>query len=150
MVEAPPVGFDEAFFAWLDRASDDLSITFASQGGLAEPVIRQLEQQLAFPLPEDLLRFYSRFSVWGVLCDWHGWDDAKLRVRERSGFNLPLVPIDLRSYSSSGWDVVAAVESPWRYQVIACSRSTGELRNYESLRPYFIAQVEDEVKLCSE
>ena len=114
MVEAPPVGFDEAFFAWLDRASDDLSITFASQGGLAEPVIRQLEQQLAFPLPEDLLRFYSRFSVWGVLCDWHGWDDAKLRVRERSGFNLPLVPIDLRSYSSSGWDVVAAVESPWR------------------------------------
>ena len=150
MVEPPPAGFDEAFFAWLDRASKKLSISFASNGGLVEPVIRPSEQQLAFPLPEDIRRFYSRFSVWGVLRDWHGWDDTKLRIRQKSGINLPLVPIDRRSYSSSGWDVVAAVESPGQYQVIACRRSTGELRIYKSLRAYLIGQVEDEVSECSE
>jgi hypothetical protein len=149
MVE-PPIGFDEAFFVWLDRASEDLSISFASKGGLPKPVIRQLEQQLGFPLPEDLRQFYARYSVWGLLRDWHGWEGTKLHLSKRSGSNLPLLPIDQRSYSSTGWDVVAAVESPERYQVIASSRSTGELRIYESLRAYFIAEVEDEAKLCSE
>src|SRR5262249_11357391 len=83
-METAPVGFGEAFFAWLDRASDELSIDFASKGGLSEPDIRQLEQQLAIPLPEDIRRFYSRFSVWGVLRDWLGWDQTKLRVRQEA------------------------------------------------------------------
>src|SRR5262249_2588870 len=79
---------------------------------------------------------------------WLGPNEVARQATSR--LDLPRVPLDQRSYHSSRWAVVPGVESSGRYQVIACSRSTGELRIYESLRSYFIAQVEDEVKLSSE
>ena len=66
MLGLPPANFDEAFFAWLDRASDELSIDFASQGGLTDSEIRQVEEQLGFSLPTDIRRFYARYSIWAV------------------------------------------------------------------------------------
>lgn len=149
MVEKPPPGFDDDFFAWLELVSEALSIEFASRGGLLEADISRLEQQLGFPLPHDLRRFYTRFTPWGNLRDWTGWDDTKLRIRQASGVTSPLVPIDHRSYSANGWDVVAAVESPSQYEVVEYRRRTQEIRKYQSLRSYFIGQVFDEVSLCS-
>lgn len=149
VIEKPPLGFDEAFFAWLERVSEALSVEFASRGCLPEADISRLEQQLGFPLPQDIRRFYTRFTPWGNLRDWTGWDDRKLRIRNASGVQAPLVPIDHRSYSSNGWDVVAAVESPSRYEVVEYRRRTQEIRKCASLRSYFIGEVLDEVNLCS-
>ena len=147
MFEPPPPDFDDAFFSWLDRASDRLSVDFASKGDLVESEIVQIEDRLGFALPNDIRRFYLRYSVWGVLRNWTGWDRAETRVTQTTGIDLPLVPIDFRGYGSGGQDVLAAVESHSRYHVIACNRSTDNVRRYESLRSYFVAQVEDEVRL---
>lgn len=150
MVEKPPPGFDDAFFVWLERMSEALSVAFTSRGHLSEADIRRLEQHLGFPLPQDIRRFYTRFTPWGNLRDWTGWDDTMLRIRQASESETPLVPIDHRSYSANGWDVVAVVESPSQYEVVEYRRRTQEIRKYDSLRSYFIGEVLDEINLCSE
>jgi hypothetical protein len=152
MLEAPPDGFNEAFFAWLDRVSDELFVTFASKLDPKESnIAEEVEQRIGFPLPEDIRLFYSRYYVWGVFHastheEWVNWDQT-LRVKRKLGTHVPLVPIENGGCSAGGYAVLAAVESSERYWVIVYSRATGRvLHIYESLRAYFIGEVEDEVK----
>jgi hypothetical protein len=150
MNESPPLEFDTGFFDWLDRVSTRLLIDFASTKAPTEPDISlRVEQQLGFQLPEDIRRFYKRFSVWGVRIPWIGWGQTELQIRQGLPINVPLVPIDLRSYSSTGVDVVATVESPIQYTIIGFVRSTHEIRKYENLRTYFICQVNDEIRFTN-
>ena len=91
MNESPPLEFDNGFFDWLDRVSTRLLIDFASTKALTEPDISQrVEQQLGFQLPEDLRRFYERFSVWGTLIPWVGWEKTELQIRQ-------VLPLDRKS-----------------------------------------------------
>lgn len=145
MLDTPPDGFDTAFFAWLEQAEEELLVAFVSEGGWDEQTVAQLERSLGVVLPEDIRRFYSRCSVWGALHDWTGWDLVQARVRQLSDVDAPLVPIDLGCYGSGGQDVVAAVESPTRYRVLARDLSTGEVREFHSLRAYFVQEVQNEL-----
>jgi hypothetical protein len=101
VLEEPPAGFDEAFFAWLARMSEGLSIDFASRGSLPAAT-GELERRLGLPPPEDLRRFDARFTPWGVLRDWFGWDETVRQVRQASGGRAPLLPVDLEDVFDGG------------------------------------------------
>lgn len=140
----PPPGFDQLFFYWLDEMSEALSVQFASHGSVPEPDIAWLEQKISRPLPTDVRQFYARYSPWGVLRDWFGWESTARTLAEAIGETAQLVPIDCRSYSSQGRDTVAVTYGPEQYEVVERWRATGAVRRYPDLRSYFIAGVAEE------
>jgi hypothetical protein len=142
----PPTGFDEPFFHWLDWMAESLSIQFASPGSVPEPDLARLEQHIGRPVPAEIRRFYARYNPWGALRGWFGWESTERVVGGAVGATAPLVPIDCRSYSSRGWDTVAVVHGPERYEVVERWRATGVVRRYPDLRSYFIAGVTEECR----
>lgn len=146
MWRKPPPGFDNAFFVRLEAMIDVVDLQLVSFGGLSDFEISQIEERLGFDLSEDIRRFYRRYTPWGNTHAWYGWDETSQRIRAASGITLPLVPIDHRSYSSTGWDTVAAIESPDSYRVIFFKRPTSAIRFFRNLRRYYIAEVLAEIK----
>ena len=143
----PPPGFDDAFFVWLEEMIEVVDFQFVSRGCLRDSDCSRIEVRLWFSLPEDIRRFHRRYIPWEVRHDWSDWDETTQRIRATTGINLPLVPIDNHSYSSSGYDTVAAVESSDSYRVIFFKRPTSEVRFFRNLRRYYIAEVLGEIRL---
>ena len=147
MWRKPPPGFDDAFFVWLEEMIEVVDFQFVSRGCLRDSDCSRIEERLWFSLPEDIRRFHRRYTPWEVRHDWSDWDETTQRIRATTGINLPLVPIDNRSDSSSGYDTVAAVESSDSYRVIFFKRPTSEVRFFRNLRRYYIAEVLGEIRL---
>ncbi len=141
----PPSTFDEEFFQWLDKMSDELMICFASPGCLTVEEIQELQQKTGFPLPQDIVRFYEHYDPWGSVNHQRGWELLKRRL-DASGMSDLVVPIDCGSQSADGYDTVAMIQGPDKYKIIVRSRATGATTIFEGdLRAYFISGVQDEI-----
>lgn len=148
-IPPPPEGFDDEFFRWLEAMIEVTDIQFVALGD-SVPAAELNVRAPGVPVPEDLRRFYDRYTPWGPLLNWHGWDRIKKQFGESVADIDHILPVDHRSYSSHGWDTVAAVNDLGQYEVLLRSRRSGEIQTYTSLRDYFIAGVADEARQCAD